>query len=58
MLKAEGFMKGTDMFKLFNMSLFNARLFTCVKRVIMSLLFKIFLYVTGPEDLYKFLSAP
>lgn len=56
MLKAEGVMKETNMFKLFYI-LFSARLFTRVKRVIISLLLKIFSYENGLDDLYRFFLA-
>lgn len=56
MLKAEAVMKETNMFKLFYI-LFSARLFICVKRVIISLLLKIFSYENGLDDLYRFFLA-
>lgn len=56
MLKAEAIMKETNMFKLFYI-LFSARLFIRVKRVIISLLLKIFSYENGLDDLYRFFLA-
>lgn len=56
MLKAEAVMKETNMFKLFYI-LFSARLFIRAKRVIISLLLKIFSYENGLDDLYRFFLA-